>query len=448
MAPSDDLLDRFRPCPGQWPDPFAAECGGPRRQKASIGGIQLQAGEELAATIRNTSRWNVMFIRRQPGELYLFSINHPGEPNVGGLVERVHPRTLDPIVGSPILPSGDHTWCGAAVVHANGDLYVVNGSHAHRLDPHSLAVTAQRQLPADTAHNGLVTLHDGRLVVKDLRLDGTPTTVTVLGEDLDVLDSIQLPESSLGRVGADPTHDRTAIYLPGERHLFRLWWTGSELVVDAAWTPTYRTGRSGGLAWDVCIAGGRVVLHDNGDIPAVRHLHATKPVGRDGWNLTGELPWTTTMAVTSVAVDDATDVVQFEPFPGQEGGFVIAPPTYEPGRDLLLVHDTANGSLAAHHTRPVPHQRWHRRVSMWMQPLLFPDTGELIINNADAGHDAIEIVDLDTGDTLARVDLPDTTPNGMFLTPGWDRDIYYCTFDHIAHIQPTTKEHPHAPSQR
>lgn len=437
----DTTRDRDHVGPGQWPDPFAAECGGPRHQKAAHGSIDL-CGPDLVATTRDTGQWNVMFLRREARELYLFGLSHPGSADAGGWVERVDPSTLEPVVASPRLDSGGHSWCGAAMIHANGDVYVANGSYAHRLDGDTLTVVAERPLPADAPHNGIVVLHDGNLLVKDLRVDGTPTTVTVLDPDLDVVDHLVLPESSMGRVAADGSSDCTSIYVPGSEHLHRLLWRDRRLELDPDWSPGYRRPDSGGMAWDVCISGGRVWVLDNGDIPAVRLLHAADPVGADGWTIDAELAWVGPVRLTSVAVDDADDIDLLVPFPTAPGGWVIAPPTHEPDRGLVLVHDTANALLAAYDTTTDPYApRWSRPVSLWMQPLLFPDAGQLVVNNADRGHDAVEILSLDTGATLARVDLPDTAPNGMFLTPGWADDVYYCTFDTIARIH---ADHPGA----
>lgn len=85
-----------------------------------------------------------MFLQRAPGELYLqcggsCSVGHiPPETRLAGAstagwLEKVDPVTLETLHRSPDLPSGGHLWCGAAVVHANGDIYVVNGRWMHRL---------------------------------------------------------------------------------------------------------------------------------------------------------------------------------------------------------------------------------------------------------------------------------------------------------------------------
>ncbi|GIT00349.1 MAG: hypothetical protein CM1200mP26_20610 [Acidimicrobiales bacterium] len=102
-----------------------------------------------------------------------------------GWVQRIDLDTLQPLATSPDLPCGEHVWCGAILAHAGGSIMSVNGSYLHRLDPDDLSVLAERRLPVDRSHNGLLALADGTLVTKDLRLEGqavppspgsTPTT--------------------------------------------------------------------------------------------------------------------------------------------------------------------------------------------------------------------------------------------------------------------------------
>ena len=83
--------------------------------------------------------------------------------------ERVHPITLETIERSADLPSGGHLWCGGAVAHSNGDLYMVNGRYMHRLSYcNKLAVVAEQVLPHDHPYNSVLILSDGNLITKTL----------------------------------------------------------------------------------------------------------------------------------------------------------------------------------------------------------------------------------------------------------------------------------------
>jgi hypothetical protein len=423
-------LDRVGPIAGLWPGAWAAECGGPRRQKAASGGFALQLGERLDVTVRHNGQWNVMFVQRDEGELYLQGSTWLLDPSPHGWVERVDPVTLDPIVHSPDLPSGGHTWCGAAIVGAHGDVVVVNGSFVHRLAHDTLAIVAEREMSADAPHNGLVTLHDGSYLTKDLRLD-QPSTVTVLSPELDVLATLELPEPSMGRVGADHHHDRTDVYLPGTDHALRLLWRNGKLSLDDTWRPHYR--RDGGLAWDVCLAGDRVWLLDNGNFGPVRAIHRTTPAGIDPYSFTSFVEWDAPMTLTSVAMNDPADAVALSlPDPG---GFVVAPPTYVPEHRLALVHDIAHRRLTAWHFDGASFApAWERDIAMWMQPLVFPDTDEVLVDDDVDGDDQLVVLSLSAGSELGRVRVPDTPSNGMFFTPGWGRDAYACSTNTISRV--------------
>ena len=62
-----------------------------------------------------------------------------------------------------------------------------------------------------------------------------------------------------------------------------------------------------------------------------------------------------------------------------------------------------------------------------MQPVIFPESGELVINNFENGEDELIVVDIATGELLSRAKVNARLANGMFLTPGFNRDIFYCT---------------------
>jgi len=195
-------LDRRSRHPGYWPSPWPVECGGNRRQKAATGRLDAASGAAHTTTVRN-HRWNVMVVRRDPGEWYLGGTMAAfSGPPPFGWVQRIDSASLQPLATSPELPCGEHVWCGAILVHANGAVMSVNGSYVHRLDPVDLSVVSERRLPADRSHNGLLALVDGTLITKDLRLEGQGgTTVTRLDpNNLEVIgEPLVLPEGSMGR---------------------------------------------------------------------------------------------------------------------------------------------------------------------------------------------------------------------------------------------------------
>jgi outer membrane protein assembly factor BamB len=327
-------------------------------------------------------------------------------------------------------------WCGAILAHRSGSLFNVNGSYLHRLDP-DCRVTGEVRLPADRAHNGLLALGDGTLVTKDLQLEGQGnSTLTRLDPDtLDVVATLELPEGSMGRIASDRSSDAEHVYVPGIEHMWRITVDGEGWRLDEDWRPRYRAPGHG-LAWDSCLSGGQAWLMDCGDVPAVRAIFGRRPNGRFDVLDPGALSWQQPApwegAQRLVAIDTETGQVRdAEPF-GSPGGGIIAPPVHVPEFGVTVCWDSINGGLAAvdDDTFEV---RWLVDARPTMQPVVYPDSGELVINDFGAG-DHLIVVDLATGDVLDRVDLGSRVANGMFLSPGADRDVYYCSTLTLARV--------------
>jgi hypothetical protein len=435
-------LDRAASLSGYYPSSWPVECGGNRRQKAATGGLHaLDATAQVTTSING--RWNVMMIRRGDDELYLGGTMpaFTGPPPFGWL-QRLDPQRLDVMAQSPELPCGEHVWCGAIAAHANGDIIKVNGSVMHRLD-RDCQVVVERHLPVDQAHNGLLVLSDGTIVTKDLRLEGQGvSTVTRLSPDgLELVgEPLVLPEGSMGRIASDITDDGEFIYIPGIERVWRIRVEPKQLTVDPAWSPKYRTtGGQQGLSWDGCISDGALWLMDNGDIDSLRAIYDVHPNGRfaepnEKLSWRRPAPWRGRQRLLRVSLDDGA-VAAIAPF-DDDGGGIIAPPVHVPELSLCIAWDSINGGLAGVSSKGDELEvAWRVDARPSMQPVVFPDTGELVINDFRDGGDQLIVVDMHSGDVVSRVSTGTRLANGMFLTPGLDRDIYYCSTFAIARVQ-------------
>ena len=437
-------LDRDQNHPGYWPAPWPVECGGNRRQKTAPGRLDAAAGTASIVASRN-DRWNVMIVERDPGEWYLGGTMAAfSGPPPFGWVQRIDVESLEPLASSPELPCGDHVWCGAILAHANGSIMSVNGSYLHRLDPDDLTVQAERQLPADRAHNGLLALSDGTLITKDLRLEGQGgTTITRLDpEALELVgEPLVLAEGSMGRIAADLVDGADLVYVPGTEHLWRLRVDDDGLTIDD-WRPRYRRPNDRwGLSWDACLSDGSCWIMDCGDIHSVRMIHTTVPNGRfdksPGRDLSWRrpAPWPGAQRLLRVSLTDDESVEVVEPF-GAPGGGIIAPPVHVPERAMAVAWDSVNGGLAGVSTADGSLEvAWHVDVRPSMQPIVFAGSGELVINDfTEAGEDDLIVVDVATGDVVDRVTTGSRIANGMFLTPGRNRDVFYCSTTTFARV--------------
>ena len=472
-------LDRFGGRPGArdgyWPSAWPAECGGNRRQKAATGRLDAAAGTASVAGRRN-GRWNVMFVEREPDQWYLGGTMPAfSGPPPYGWVERLdlsvsgaEPETLEPVATSPRLPCGNHVWCGSILVHANGAVYSVNGSYMHKLDPDDLSVLAERRLPADRSHNGMLALRDGSIVTKDLRLEGQggttltrlePGSLELAGEPL------VLPEGSMGRIAADVVDIDGSmvelVYVPGTEHLWRLFvgepggsgGGGCGLEIDASWRPRYRAARGEwGLSWDSCLSGGYCWIMDCGDIESVRAIHTTEPNGRfddppgNALSWRRPAPWPGAQRLLRFSLADDGDCGEIEPF-GTPGGGIIAPPVHipdvRPGVGMAIAWDSVNGGLAGVEIpadAPSSDMRvaWHLDVRPSMQPVVYPESGELVINDfttgADGGppSDDLVVVDIASGSLIDRVPTGSRVANGMFLSAASARRVLYASTTAVA----------------
>jgi hypothetical protein len=414
-------IDADGPIPGYWPSPWPGECGGPRRQKVSAApGLDLRPGEQLVSTVRHTGegRWPVMFVRRDEGELFLQGSHHTAPAS--GWLERVDPVTLEPIAASPMLSSGEHSWCGAVAAHENGYLYMVNGRYVHRLDT-DCRVIAERELPLDAPYNGLLVLPDGHIVTKNLqREDDLPCTFSVLEPDrLELVGQLTLPMPSMGRFCADRGRSGDVIYVASERYVHRLRYTSGQLAIDQTWQADYSVdGADQSPAWDPCIGGGNLWVQDMGRPPGWRGLAATAPLRVFGFPL-----------------DDPHRKEVIVPF-GDGSAFSPGPSLFEPDGRVLLTYDFANGRTGAWRwteDEQLEHL-WTRPVRSANQPFIYRDTRELVTEDAAAGLPGqsdslpedgdVVILDLDTGNEKGRATLGAAAGYGMFFCPGFHRDLY------------------------
>ncbi len=390
--------------PGYFPSTWPAECGGPRRQKGvSTPGLDLKPGERLESTIRDMGGWSVMLVQRGPGELFVQGGAGLGRAqraphfrargDSAGWLERIDPVTLETLARSPDLPSGGHLWCGAVVVHQNGDLYVTNGRYCHRLDE-SCSVRAERELPVDAPYNGLLILPDGNLLMKNLGHDpAIPCQFSVLEpERLEpVAEPFGIPEPCMGRFSSDRTDTGEFVYCSSATQLYRLRYEAGELSLDPDWRGSYDIpGEDQSDGWDTCIGSDSVWMMDMGR-PAWWRGRATAP-----------------QRAFRFSIDDASD------------------------RDVLVAFDSQNAKVGAWRYEGPGRldPLWQRDLRSTVQMMLYADTGELVLEDARAfGGDSdtpgsVVMVDVETGAEKGRTLHGAQMLGGMFLCPGFGRDFY------------------------
>ena len=425
--------DRKEKLPGYFDSAWPVECGGNRRQKAATGKLLSKNSKtEMISTVSN--KWNVMVIQREKNEFFLGgTMPYFNGPKPYGWVQKINSDSLEVLNESPQLPCGDHVWCGAIAAHENGSIIKVNGSFMHVLSP-ECEVILEKELPINQAHNGLLILSDGTIVTKDCRLENQQnSTITRLDPNtLELLhEPFALPEGSMGRIASDLNDDGEFIYIPGIERIWRIKVLPDALELDEDWQPQYRNAnQSQGLAWDGCISEGSLWVMDNGDIESVRSIYGVNPNGRVAENThlswRNPAPWKGRQRLIKFDLISG-EKTSIEPF-DKEGGGIIAPPVNVPEYEMCIAWDSINGGLAGISTTDRKLAvSWQLDMRPTMQPVIFPDSGELVINNFENGEDELIVVDIATGELLSRAKVNARLANGMFLTPGFNRDIFYCT---------------------
>ena len=95
---------------------------------------------------------------------------------------------------------------------------------------------------------------------------------------------------------------------------------------------------------------------------------------------------------------------------------------------MCVAWDSINGGIAGiSYSEEELEVSWKKDLRATMQPVVFPDSQELVINHYEKGRDQIVVLDILSGEILSQVDVNSSLANGMFLTPGNNRDIFYCS---------------------
>lgn len=410
---------------GYFSSPWPGEDAGPARLQTPRSGaaLQLQPGETLACTTRNTLL-STMTVLGAPGEVYLLTHSalraRLGLPTTA-CVERIDPLTLKTLQRSPRLPGGP-MWPGGMAIHRNGDVYVVYGRYAHRLD-RDCVPKQQHQLPVNAAYNSFVILDNGLIVTKNLS-DRTAALLTVLDPDnlQPACAHTPCPEPSIARLSASGN----TVYVVGVQSIFRYHWSDalSCLVFDTGWRHDYAAGTRQSYGWDVVLGGDNAWFMDNG-----HHRYLYKMRGA------GVSP--TPNRMVRVSLQDASEHAAWD-ICGAPFGSITNPPVFDATRNIVVGYDSANGHLRAWHVDAASGQvqpLWHKTpFGASSHMVLHPQTGELVVNDYRRLGEEVVVLQIETGEELGRVRSGGLTQGVVFPSVGWNRDVYWSSMGRLARI--------------
>ena len=400
--------------------PWPAEDGGPARLQVPHGGVGLglRPGERLQATAV-TRVMSTMTVLGAPREVYL--LTHSALRGRLGLptscrVSRIDPITLAPRAQSPWLPGGP-MWPGGMAVHANGDLYVVYGRWAHRLD-RNCGVKEALKLPVNLPYNSFVVLDNGLIVTKNIS-DSRNAVLSVIRPDPlgFACADIECPEPSIARLSAVGN----TIYVVGVQRIFRFDWDGQTLVHDEGWRFDYATGTAQTYGWDVVLGLGNAWFMDNG-----KHRYVRSMIGRGVSQTANRL--------IRVNLLDSSDVEIVE-VSGIPGGTITNPPLVDESRRIVVGYDSANRVLRAWSFDGALRPLWRRNdFGAASHMICLPDSGEIVTNDFSRGGEHVVVLDIETGAEKGRARIGGFTQGVVFPSPGWSRDIYWSAMSRFGRV--------------
>jgi len=312
-------------------------------------------------------------------------------------------------------------WPGGMAIHRNGDIYVVYGRYAHRLD-RACGLKASFQLPQNLAYNSFVILDNGRIVTKNLS-DTVAAHLTVLDADSlrPVCADVVCPQASIARLSAAGN----TVYVVGVRSIFRYHWdeAAQTLRRDLNWSWDYLGATTQTYGWDAVIDGHNAWFMDNG-------LH------RYRINMRGAGVGKTPNRLLRVSLANADDHGAVD-VSGLRAGSITNPPLVDLQRRIVVGFDSANSVLCA--------WRLHQDQSLtplWRKEpfgaashmLLYPGSGELVVNDYRRFGEEVVVLDIETGLERARVRSGGLTQGVVFPSVGWERDFYWSSMGRIARI--------------
>jgi hypothetical protein len=238
--------------------------------------------------------------------------------------------------------------------------------------------------------------------------------------------SLPLVAAFLGRDPEAIPADGDDIHVVGVARFMRVRWTGAELLLDKSiGDAVYRTLPGQTHGWDAVIDAGAAWFLDDG-AGSERYAGSFRGIG------ISECP----LHLVRVGLVDGA--VSLTEVCGLPLGLIANPPAVDPVRRVVVGYDSANGIVTAFRfdddgaTSPL----WTRPLHHAAHPLRFADTGELVLcdHDAERGVDQVVVVDIETGAERGRVDTGSPVQSVLFLAPGFDRDLYVCSFAGVARI--------------
>ena len=399
------------------PTPTGAGDGHPARRSARDRALEVVSRLVPAAT---------MVVTRDPGELYL--LRHtagedavsfveridPADPGSVGTARRTSPAGRPGPAASPPTPTARSTWCSATTPTASPPTSrCLAGATLPRPRPVQRVRDPARRPPG---HQGLRRLPPGAPGAG--RRHGSHASWWCWSpSSLGIVDRLHAWPNRRSP-GCPPTGTRST-------------WSGTPACCGSAGTgASAPTTGSGALphppgqtyGWDCVIAIGAAWFLDNGEGSEALLGHAARPRACRGTAAPGaDRPRRRHRAPWREVCD-------------RPGGLVANPPVVDADRSVAVGYDSGNGVMAGvrHHARTARLAvRWRRAPAS--TPATWsctrrPGSWSPATTTPAGGPTRWCVLDIGTGEELARADTGSPVQSVLFPAAGFDDDLYLCTF--------------------
>ncbi len=434
-------------------DPFEHyDSGRTHRYEGATFGGSLEVGAQNRVRVQKVECFTPTpynLVVRENNELFIYGGGYgDGEGAFGSLVAKLGGKNLSVQWWQQMsLTRGTHQWDypGVVAVHQNGFVYVIYTNQLSKLDPETGEVLGTALLPAlsapeNTGFNGFAALPDGTIIAKNVSRhsgcdeqgfmaftscqdasDVPPTMlVTIDPESLTIIDSLQGPEPSSGRISTTRYKGIDYVYLVGFEKIYRYIAVHGKLSMDETWKPVQYLRGDQSPASAIAVMNDYVVFNSNC------------------------VPTTGPLTVWAISQDDSDKQFRIQPFDHKhdQDSFFTAMVAVDPENDRIYAMNTGTSEIAALSLGPDGFSLdWMEQQTSFSFMSLVGSSERRVLVASDipsiqGGHykqpyatEQVVWREAESGRELARSRRLPKMNQGAVLSPGPGGAIYYPTAD-------------------
>jgi hypothetical protein len=359
----------------------------------------------------------------------LIAASKEASDNVTPYLARIDPATLQ--IETLDLSGGTAVnYVGGVLVHSNGYLYAVARGVLFKIDPTIFQIVLSTSLPLapdssgqpneNTAFNGMQATDDGDLILKGFASISTGDAPGILlrinPDDLSIKARLDSDTVAAARLTVASVQSQQYLYVPGKNSSLRFGLEEHAFVPNANYTQQYLQSGDGSTAGSSDVFMGKGVVFANN----------TEPQATSAMHLFGETA--TGSSLTNVPAFDSTDtswnffMVAGDPF---KSGIVVV-------EDQL--HGQVSGFIACGDGRTVEKLWENDSLEVSAGAAIAYDRGQLYVDDRQCDSSGacqlyLVVLDLNTGDEIARAPVQGTKPSIGQIFIGAENAVYFPATD-------------------